>query len=259
MTVSGVNFGKAASDYGTFRVGFPISFFDRLDDFGIGFAGQVVVDLGTGTGTLARGFALRGCRVTGVDADERMLAQSRQLDEKAGVEIAYVHAKAESTGIESNSADVVTAGQCWHWFDRPRTVAEVHRMLRPGGKLVIAHFDWLPLPGNVVEATERLIEKYNPDWHLGGGVGLYPQWIPDLNVVGMGNIQTFSYDVDVPYSPEAWRGRIRASAGIAALDAAATGKFDADHRELLARQFPGTMLAVPHRVFAIIAETKGSP
>ena len=40
MTVSGVNFGKAASDYGTFRVGFPDSFFDRLDDFGIGFAGQ---------------------------------------------------------------------------------------------------------------------------------------------------------------------------------------------------------------------------
>jgi len=40
---------------------------------------------------------------------------------------------------------------------------------------------------------------------------------------------------------------------------AATGKFDADHRELLARQFPGNMLAVPHRVFAIIAETKGTP
>src|SRR5688572_11455806 len=154
MTVSGVHFGKAASDYGTFRVGFPDSFFDRLDDFGVGFEGQVVVDLGTGSGTLARGFARRGCRVTGVDADERMLAQSRQLDAKAGIEIAYVHAKAESTGIESNSADVVTAGQCWHWFDRPRTVAEVHRMLRPGGKLVIAHFDWLPLPGNVVEATE---------------------------------------------------------------------------------------------------------
>jgi hypothetical protein len=40
---------------------------------------------------------------------------------------------------------------------------------------------------------------------------------------------------------------------------ATTGKFDADHRELPARQFPGTMLAVPHRVFAIIAESKGSP
>lgn len=259
MTVSGTNFGKAASDYGTFRAGFPDSFFDRLDDFGIGFAGQSVVDLGTGTGSLARGFARRGCKVTGVDADDRMLAQSRQLDEKPGIEIAYVHAKAEATGIAAGSADVVTAGQCWHWFDRPRTVAEVHRILHPGGKLVIAHFDWLPLPGNMVEATESLIRKYNPDWNLGGGVGLYPQWIPDLNAASMRNIQTFSYDVEVPYSPEAWRGRIRASAGIAALDAAATEKFDADHRELLARHFPGNMLAVPHRVFAIIAETKGIP
>ena len=56
------DFGKTAQDYAQFRAGFPPSFFERLDTFGIGSAGQRIVDLGTGTGTLARSFAGQGCR-----------------------------------------------------------------------------------------------------------------------------------------------------------------------------------------------------
>ncbi len=138
MSVAGTNFGKAAADYGTYRAGFPDSLFERLAAFAVGRSGHLVVDLGTGTGTLARGFALRGCDVIGVDPDTRMLAQSKAL--------------------------------------------------------ICAH---------------------NPRWDLGGGMGLYPQWLPDLSAAGMHGIETFSYDVDVPYTPEAWRGRIRASAAVA--------------------------------------------
>ena len=93
MTVSGTNFGAAASDYGKFRAGFPDSIFDRLAAFGIGAKPQTIVDLGTGTGTLARGFALRGCHVIGVDPDERMLSQARELDLQHSVSVTYVNAK----------------------------------------------------------------------------------------------------------------------------------------------------------------------
>ncbi len=217
MSISGTNFGKAAGDYGTFRAGFPDSIFDRLAEFNVGLPGQVLIDLGTGTGTLARGFAQRGCQVIGVDPDPRMIEQAKALDRSNDVSIRYVEARAESTGLENDAADVVTAGQCWHWFDRPRAIAEVSRLLKPGGKIVIAHFDWLPLPGSVVEATEKLIMQYNADWHFDGGLGMYPQWLPGLSEAGVRDIQTFSYDMDVPYTPEAWRGRIRASAGVAAL------------------------------------------
>ena len=254
MTVSGTNFGKAAEDYGTFRAGFPESIFDRLAEFNVGQSGHDLIDLGTGTGTLARGFALRGCKVTGVDPDPRMINEAQRLDRQSKVSISYVEAKAESTGLNSAAADVVTAGQCWHWFDQPRVIAEVIRLLRPGGKLVIANFDWLPLPGNMVEATEELIVQYNPDWHFGGGLGMYPQYLPILSAAGMQNIQTFSYDMDAPYTPEAWRGRIRASAGIAALDAGSAQNFDTGLSELLSNRFPSSVLAVPHRVFAIVAE-----
>lgn len=74
-----LDFGLTASDYAKHRAGFPDSLFERLRAFGIGIAGQDVVDLGTGTGALARGFARRGCRVTGIDPSESMLAAARQL------------------------------------------------------------------------------------------------------------------------------------------------------------------------------------
>ena len=94
----------------------------------------------------------------------------------------------------------------------------------------------------------------NPDWHFGGGVGMYPQYLPALSGAGMQNIETFSYDLNAPYTPEAWRGRIRASAGVAALDAYSAESFDAELSEMLANRFPSSVLAVPHRVFAIVAE-----
>lgn len=256
MTVSGTNFGHAASDYGAYRVGFPDSIFDRLADFNIGQAGQTVIDLGTGTGTLARGFALRGCTVFGVDPDARMTGQAQELDQASAVNVTYVTATAESTGLSSSMADVVTAGQCWHWFDRPRAVEEVIRLLKPDGKVVIAHFDWLPLSENVVEATEQLIERFNPRWDMGGGSGVYPHWIPDLTAAGIRNIQTFSYDMDTPYSPAAWRGRIRASAGVVAMKPDVATAFEAELTNTLVERFPSSTLYVPHRVFAIVGETK---
>lgn len=254
MEVSGTNFGRAAADYGSYRAGFPESLFERLAAFDVGLPEQTVIDLGTGTGTLARGFAIRGCNVIGVDPDARMISQAEELDRQAKVSIKYVEAKAEKTPLDSGFADVVTAGQCWHWFDRSRAATEVKRLLKPGGKLVIAHFDWLPLHGNMVEATEDLIKLHNPDWHWDGGIGMHPQWMTGLSEASFRNLETFSYDVDVPYTPEAWRGRIRASVGVASLEENAVRRFDAELEKILAVRFPSSILAVPHRVFAIVAE-----
>jgi len=60
--------------------------------------------------------------------------------------------------------------------------------------------------------------------------------------------------VQVSYGHEAWRGRIRASAGVAAsLSPHAVSRFDTDLQQLLTARFPNDPLAVPHRVFALIA------
>ena len=163
------NFGATAEDYARFRAGFPDSLFDRLAALGIGASGETVVDVGTGTGTLARGFARRGCKVIAIDPDDRLLNQARQLDATASVTVAYKIGCAEAIPMADDSADIVSAGQCWHWFDGPKAAREVARITRPHGRVVVAFFAWLPWPGSVAEATEHLIVKHNPSWQFGGG------------------------------------------------------------------------------------------
>jgi SAM-dependent methyltransferase len=253
-----VDFGKTAGDYARHRVGFPDAFFQRLFDEKLARTGELALDLGTGTGAVARGLALRGCAVTGLDPSENLLAQAAELDRDAGVQVRQVRSKVEDAAFPDASFDLITAGQCWHWFDRPRAAALARRWLRPGGRLVIAHFDWLPLPGNMVEDTERLIRAHNPAWNLGGGTGLYPGWLNDVRGAGFDDVRTFSFDVAVPYSHRDWRGRIRASAGVgASLAPAAVERFDAELGALLAARHPAEPMAVPHCVWVLSAVAPG--
>lgn len=245
-----VDFGATADDYASHRAGFPPAFFALLGQRGYAAPGQAALDLGTGTGTLARGLAAMGLAVTGLDPAPRLLAEAARLARDEGLSITWHEARAEVTGLPTAGFDLVTAGQCWHWLDRPRAAAEAVRLLRPGGRLLIAHFDWLPLPGSVVAATEALILAHSPAWAGAGGTGLYPAWMADLATAGFGDIETASFDVTQTYSHAAWRGRIRASAGIAAhLPPEAVARFDAAHAALLAQDFPDDPLAVPHRVW----------
>lgn len=250
-----IDFGLTATDYARHRVGFPESFFERMATYQMGLKGQAVVDVGTGTGTLARGFARRGCVVTGIDPAANMLEQAKQLSADEGVTVDYQVGTAEATGLADESADAVSAGQCWHWFDGQAAAKECYRLLRPKGKVVIAHFDWIPLKGNVVEATERLIETYNAAWKMGGGSGIYPHWARHLAENGFVNLEVFTYDTFPVYTHEAWRGRIRASAGVgASLPPDQVTAFDHDLAEILRTRFPVDPLAIQHRVFAVIGQ-----
>jgi len=248
-----INFGRTASDYGKHRAGFPDAFFERIQNLGLIKDGTRLLDLGTGTGTIARGMAQRGCVTSALDISEQLVATSKQLDQQADVQIKYHIASAEKTGFADESFDIVTAGQCWHWFDGDKAAQEVKRLLIPNGHIIIAHFDWLPLKGNMVEATESLILKYSPSWKGGGGNGFYPQWLIHLGDTGFTDLETFSFDIDTEYSHEAWRGRIRASAGVgASLSDEKVKEFDTEHAKILQEKFPTDPLQVPHRVFAII-------
>ena len=245
-----VDFGKTASDYRSFRAGFPESFFEALSAREFIRAGQRALDLGTGTGTIARGLARRGLAVKGIDIAEPLMSAAAALDKEEGITVEYRLGPAEALAEPDASVDVVTAGQCWHWFDRPKAAAEAARVLIPGGRIIIAHFDWLPLAGNVVEATEELILAFNPSWTLARGAGIYPAWLRDLGEATFTQLETFSFDLPVSYSHEAWRGRIRASAGVkASLETEEIIRFDAALAGLLRKRFPSDPLNIPHRVW----------
>lgn len=245
-----IDFGRTATDYERHRPGFPAGFFDTLKDRGWIAPNDRAVDLGTGTGSVALGLAGSGLEVTGLDIAPELLEVARIAANGRGLTARFVEGRAESTGLESSSYDLVTAGQCWWWFDGDAVVQEVRRILRPGGRLLICDFSYLVLQDNVAGRTEALILEHNPGWPKAGWRGIHPEQVQALDIGGFTAVESFSYVTNVAFTHEAWRGRIRTCNGIgAALDDGAVESFDVDLAGLLAREFPGT-LDVRHRVFA---------
>ena len=249
-----VDFGQTAADYARYRAGFPDSFFARLIELGVATGDQTILDIGTGTGALALEFAERGNHVVALDPSPELLAQARARAEDRGLAVDFAVASAEETGQPDHAFDLVTAATCWHWFDRSRAAEECARILKPGGRLLIAAMDWHVMPGNVLEASARLIAEHNPDWANGDSHGFDPKWGWELTKHGYSVESAFAYVEAVPYSHEAWRGRIRASAGVAAsLPPEKVAAFDTAHARLLAERFPADPLAVEHRLSAVLA------
>jgi SAM-dependent methyltransferase len=248
-----IDYGTAAEDYGRYRQGFPTEFYVRLHKLKIGLPGQRLLDLGTGTGLMAREFARRGCLVTGVDFSAKLLAVAQRANAGEVVRPRYLRLRAEATKLPSSSFDIVSAGTAWHLFHRAAAAREARRLLRPGGRLVIAHLDWHPAPGSVAAATLRLMARFGPE-HEAPVTFVWPSWAEELMAAGFHKWETFGFTCTLAYTPEAWRGRVRASKrGAPSMDKSELGKFDASLGRMLARRFPGPSLDVEHRVFAVVA------
>ncbi len=92
-----------------------------------------VVELGAGTGKLTEPLVARGCHVTATDPSPVMLARLGARVPRARV----LAGSAEQIPVATRSADLVVAGQAFHWFDAERVLQEVARVLRPGGQFAV--------------------------------------------------------------------------------------------------------------------------
>ena len=101
-----VDWSKTSTDYARHRPGYPTSFYARLHDLGIGTAGQTVLDLGTGTGVLARAFASQGADVTGLDIAADQIAVARALAQEEHLTIRFKACAAEATDFPDHTFDI---------------------------------------------------------------------------------------------------------------------------------------------------------
>jgi SAM-dependent methyltransferase len=118
------SFGAAADNYRAGRPGYPREVIEQCLPAGA----REVLDLAAGTGPLTAGLLELGLSVVAVEPLDDMRALI-----PAGART--LPGTAEEIPLPDASVDAVFVGQAWHWFDIPRAVAEVHRVLRPGGVL----------------------------------------------------------------------------------------------------------------------------
>lgn len=110
---------------------------DRLVELG-DLSGRRVLDVGCGTGLLARDLSLRGARVWGVEPSEEMLAVARR---QAGRGVGLKRGSVEALPFKDAWFERAVLRLVLHLVDRARALPELARVLVPGGRVVIATFD----------------------------------------------------------------------------------------------------------------------
>ena len=228
------DWGKTSEFYAKYRDIYPDVFYQKVADRGLCVDGQKVLDLGTGTGVLPRNMYKFGAKWTGTDISPEQIEQAKRLTSEAGMNIDYKVVSAEKIDFPSESFDVITACQCFWYFDHEKVAPEFARILKKDGKLVILFMAWLPYEDELAGKSENLVLKYSPTWS-GGRETKHPIHIPDVMFDHFELEDHEEYDVDVPFTRESWHGRMIACRGVgASLSPEELAKWDAEHRALLA-------------------------
>jgi SAM-dependent methyltransferase len=153
-----VGYERAPAAYELGRPGYPEEAVALLAER-LGLApGTVVLDLAAGTGKLTRALTATGSHVVAVEPVAEMRAALAESLPSAPA----LAGTAESIPLEAGSVDAVAVGQAFHWFRGDEALAEIHRVLRPGGRLgLVWNLRDEAVPW-VAELT-RIMEPYRGD------------------------------------------------------------------------------------------------
>lgn len=232
------DWGRTSEEYARFRDIYPEEFYRKITDRGFCVSGQDVLDLGTGTGVLPRNLYRFGAKWTGTDISPEQIEQARRLARDAGMDIDFQAVATEDIDFPKGSFDVVTACQCFWYFDHARVIPRLAEILREDGRLLILYMAWLPFEDPIAGKSEELVLKYSPNWS-GAGETRKPITIPKVVYDHFEMEDHEEYDLKVPFTRETWHGRMKTCRGVgASLTGEELSRWDVEHRAMLGRLAP---------------------
>jgi len=167
-------FATTAALYGQFRPPYPPAFFRAVvKRLGLGER-HALIDLGTGPGLIALGFAPYVGRVVGVDPEPAMLEAARRAAAGAGHDLALIESKAEALPREVGTFDVVTIGRALHWMDRDLVGPLLERLVAPGGAILVCS------ARSVSDGRNAWLETFNEARRYWSGTADGTRHRPDL-------------------------------------------------------------------------------
>lgn len=230
------DWGKTSADYAKFLDIYPQEFYDKIISRGLCINGQAVLDVGTGTGVLPRNMYRYGAKWTGTDISANQIEQARILS--SGMDISYYPLAAENIDFPAGSFDVITACQCFWYFNHEQVEPMFYRMLKSGGCILVLYLAWLPFEDEIAGASEKLVLKYSPEWS-GAGETMHPISIPKCYDGKFELVYHEEYPLQVHFTRESWNGRMKACRGIgASLTAQEVSAWEQEHLKLLAEMAP---------------------
>ncbi|HTJ44006.1 MAG TPA: class I SAM-dependent methyltransferase [Kofleriaceae bacterium] len=161
-------FAPHADAYARGRPGYPAALVPMLQAIGIR-AGTTVADLGAGTGQSCEPLLATGARVIAVEPNEPMRVHAAQRF--AGEpRFSVVAGRAEATTLAGASIDHAAAMQALHWFDLPAVRAELRRIVRPGGRVVLV-WNTRAQTTPFMRDLEAMVRRFAPTYEQLGHVG----------------------------------------------------------------------------------------
>lgn len=234
------DFGKTSAEYAKYRDIYPKELYERLAALGVGREGSKWLDLGTGTGVIPRGLAGNGADIIGVDISEEQIEQARLLSAEHK-NIKYLASSAEDLDFAENSFDVITACQCFWYFEPDIIVPKIKKMLKHGGLFLKVYMGWLK-DDPIARESSDLVKRLNPSWTSGSSA------VADLKTHYFDNPQMESFTLPLPFTRESWHGRIKACRGVlASMDEETFRVFERKHLKMMDK-LPESF-TVEHEVF----------
>ncbi len=246
------SFGEDAALYERARPEYPATLVQDLT----GGAALDVLDVGCGTGKASRAFLAGGCRVLGVEIDERMAEVARA----SGVEVEV--GSFEGWDPAGRRFDLVVSGQAWHWVDPAVAPARAADVLREGGRLAPFwnHRDPAPDPdAPVVRATAEIYRHEAPSLlpksgtvgaaDYSDGIAGHARAIEACGRFGPCEVRTYHWGESLTI--QHWLDRLATQSDHRLLEAGARSRLFASLRELLDAE--GGTIELVHTTYCIVA------